>query len=194
VLLRRYVYGKVMSKMEKTLMDIEDSLLKAEASYQLWWAIVGQGMSQHRNALDKLDHVDFFHASIPIFLQSMFLNLSKIFDRAEDLSGMRSLKKSLLENGKDETIHKIDCILDRNKNYIISIKGIRDQSIGHRKTHKTVEQIYNENEITPDQIKLLIEDIKTIVKIASGTIGRKYDLLDSNRYADATISLIKSIE
>ena len=179
-----------MSVAKKILVDIEDSLLKAEASYQLWWGITHHGIKMHYSALNDLNYVDFFHASIPIYLQSIFINLSKIFDRAGDLSGVKALKRELAEIGQASVSDKIAEILERNMEQIKSIKGIRDQSVGHRKTNKTVDDIYTENQITPDEIKMLIDELKLVVRLASEAFEREPNVLCTERYLDATINLM----
>ncbi|MEL6092684.1 hypothetical protein [Plesiomonas shigelloides] len=182
-----------MNVADKILCDIEDSLLKAEASYQLWWGITHHGINDYYSALNDLNYVDFFHASTPIYLQSIFICLSKIFDRAGDLSGIRSLKRELAAIGQESVSDEISAVLERNVNKIRSIKGIRDQSIGHRKTSKDADDIYTENPITPNEIKALIDDLKIVVKLASEPFERKSNVLSSQRYLDATIKLMAAL-
>ncbi|EJL6339948.1 hypothetical protein NMR29_003562 [Vibrio cholerae] len=179
---------------DKILTDIEDSLLKAEASYQLWWGIKHHGITEHYGALNDLDYVDFFHASIPIYLQSIFICLSKVFDRAGDLSGIRALKRELTNIGQESISDQISSILERNVDQIKSIKGIRDQSVGHRKTSKTVDDIYSENPITPDEIKALIDDLKSVVEFASKAFERQSNVLSTQRYLNATINLMVALK
>ena len=182
-----------MRDINKTLEDLEDSVLKAEASYQIWWGLTHHGMSDYLGNMNNLKYVDFFHASIPIFLQSIFLNLSRVFDRAGDLSGVKALKADLVSLGHTKAAAEIEAQLLPHSQSIKSVKGIRDQSIGHKKHHKTTDQIYQENPLTPDQIRDLIEAVKRSLDIATKAIERRSNQLLSDRYVTATIELLASL-
>jgi len=182
-----------MRDINKTIEDIEASALKAEAAFQLWWGINHDGKNDHLDAMNNFKHVDFFHAVVPLLLQGILINLSRVFDRASDLSGIKSLKDDLATIGKHEAVTDIDKVLKNHVSTVKSIKGIRDQSVAHSKHAKSVDQIYQENPITPDQMKELISTIKEVVEIASKSVGRNSNILLSQRYLDATLSLLGNL-
>lgn len=179
-----------MRDINKTIEDIEASVLKAEAAVQLWWGINHHGKNDHLDAMNDLNYVDFFHAVIPLLLQGILINLSRVFDKASDLSGVKSLKEDLTAIGKLDAVTDIDAVLKKHESAVKSIKGIRDQSVAHSKHAKSVDQIYQENPITPDQMKELISTIKEVIEIASKCIGRNSNILLSQRYLDATLNLL----
>ena len=182
-----------MRDINKTIEDIEASVLKAEAAFQLWWGINHHGKNDYLDAMNDLKHVDFFHAVIPLLLQGILINLSRVFDRASDLSGIKSLKGDLVTIGKHDAVTDINEVLKNHESAVRSIKGIRDQSVAHSKHAKSVDQIYQENPITPDQMKELISTIKEVVEIASKSVGRNSNILLSQRYLDATLNLLGNL-
>lgn len=181
-------------ELEKILNDIEDSIIKAEVSFQMWWAIEHDGRKDHIRIMNQHDFVDFFTAAIPIFLQGILINLSSIFDRAEDLSGIRSLKLELSKRGLNEALSEIEITLKPHEGAIKSIKGIRDQSVGHKKRIKTTSEIYQENPLTPDQIKELIADVKHILKFSGVSVDKHCFILQSERYKESTLNVIRALK
>ncbi|MEW6995802.1 hypothetical protein AADZ84_16245 [Colwelliaceae bacterium MEBiC 14330] len=183
-----------MSNLSKTVSDIEDSLNKAYAYFEVWWALDHTGIKNHHAAMNELDYVDFFHTTITAHYQCMFTSLSKIFDRAEDLSGIKKLKFLLNEAGQGDLVKHLENNLKIHEPVIKAVKGIRDQSIAHKKGAKNVRQIYSENGVTPNQIRDLIHELINIMITISNKINFSWSLYATNRFENATLNLLQKLE
>lgn len=183
-----------MSDISKTISDIEDSLRKAYAHFEVWWALDHTGIINHLSAMNDLDYVDFFHITITSHYQCVFISLSKIFDRADDLSGIRKLKTLLDANGNNELSSLLDGVLKKHIPVIAAVKGIRDQSIAHKKGSKNVDQIYKENGVTPNQIRDLIQELIGVMTDISKSIRYSWSLYKTDRFESATLNLLHKLE
>ena len=124
----------------------------------------------------------------------MFTSLSKIFDRAEDLSGIKKLKLLLNEAEQGDLVKLLENNLKIHKPVIKAVKGIRDQSIAHKKGAKNVRQIYSENGVTPNQIRDLIHELINIMITISHKINFSWSLYATNRFENATLNLLQKLE
>lgn len=178
----------------KTLSDIELSVIAADRSYQVWWAISHDGLKDYRNAINNYNYVDFFNFILPVLKQNIFINLSRVFDRHGDFSGVRKLRESLEYIGHKDCADQINFKLYPHSDTIKSIKGIRDQLIGHRVNTKNSNEVFKQNLIFLNQLKDLIEDLKVIVHEVSTLIdySPRQDL-ESLRLHRAAISLLEAL-
>lgn len=181
-----------MSNIQKTLNDIEDTLNKAFVYSEIWWTLDHTGIKKHYDSMNEFSI--FFESTITAHYQCMFVSLSRLFDRADDLSGIKKLKSLLIDSSRDELVNLIDIKLAPHLPVIRSIKGIRDQSIAHKKGTKDIEQVYSENHVTPNQIRGLIKELIKTLRVVYKSIGYNLSITTTNRYELSTLGLLQSLE
>ncbi len=185
-----------MNDIQYLLRRMADSANAAQAHYQIWFTLRGDGkaLPGHLDDMNDYRYVDFFHANNAGHYKLMYIELGCLFDTDSRSASFRNLKTSLKERGYDLIIEKIDNALSKYKQLVSSILTIRSKLIAHKEIGAESEDIHKNNGIIPNQVKQLLSSICSLInEIDSELFGNNGVLLasKSDRYERATFSLLE---
>ena len=152
-------------------MDIEDQLeiikqelLDASLSYDCWWAIANKdAMIEHR---DDLNHYNlFFQATRHAHLLTTVVTLYKLFEKN---TGTVNLKNCLALAAKDsrikpDTLVEVDALRTEIDPIWKKITILRSNVFSHRSIKLGRESALKKAGISPNEIKLLIENTQKLI-------------------------------
>lgn len=174
-----------------------DSANAANAHYQIWFTLRGEGKALPKFHKDMNDfrYVDFFHASNSGHYKLIFIELGCLFDSDDRAASFKNLKKALEKRGQMKLIGKIESRLNNYKDIVSKVKTIRSKLIAHKDLTVDVKKTYREkNGITPDQICDLIKTSCVLLnELNQELIGKNNNpiAIESDRCEKATFSLLE---
>lgn len=143
----------------KGLFDrIVDSVNAAQAHYQTWFTLRGQGkaLPGFHSVMDDYRYVDFFEASNAGHYKLMFLELGCLFDPDTRAASIRNLKQALIGAGFIEQANTIDSALRGYGKLVSSILTIRSKLIAHKEIGASSIDVHSKNGVIPDEVGKLI--------------------------------------
>jgi len=147
-----------MDGIRKLLKRIADSVNAAQAHYQIWFTLRGQGkaLPEYYDDMDDFRYVDFFHASNAGHYKLMYIELGCLFDSDTRAASMRNLKVKLAHAGLDELVNKISIALKDYEQLVSNILTIRSRLIAHKEIDVLSEEVHAKNGIIPNEVGKLI--------------------------------------
>jgi len=115
-----------MDEIRYLLRRMADSANAAQAHYQIWFTLRGDGkaLPEYLDDMNDSRYVDFFHANNAGHYKLMYIELGCLFDTDSRSASFRNLKTSLGERGYNPIIEKIDDALSQYTNLVSSILTI----------------------------------------------------------------------
>ena len=183
-----------MNELTNVISSIIEECKAANAHFQVWWALRSVALPDYYDTMNEYRYVDFFHAANAGHYKQFNIALSKIFDRDERAAGIRKLKHILIENNYQELAEYVDRELSPLTNTVKKIKNIRNQTIAHNQVDLTREQVYENNEITPNQIRNVVLKTVAVVNKVSEDLAINNLIFDNDRLEKATMVMLKTLE
>jgi hypothetical protein len=183
-----------MNELQKIIYDLIEEGIAARAHFQTWWALRNLALPKYYKVMNDYGYVDFFHASNSGHYKLIFIALSKIYDRDPRTSGLRSLKAALAEAGCSDLESYVDTNLALHENLVARVSKIRSQSIAHNQKDLPRTKVYKINGVTPNQIRLLIEDTCKVINHVGRELGLNNLIFDSDRGERAVLNLLETLE
>ena len=183
-----------MNSLQTILFSLIEEGTAAKAHFQVWWALRNLALPDYYETMNQSQYVDFFHASNSGHYKLFYIALSKIYDRDEKSTGIRLLKERLTEYGYNDLSQYVDKELSPNTATVARIKKIRNQSIAHSQSNISRAEIYDQNEITPNQIRELIEKTCMVINIVAQKLDESNCIFESNRLEKATLEMLSALE
>jgi len=182
-----------MTELDRVLGTLIEEGTAARAHFHTWWALKNIAMPDHFTTMNNFNYVDFFHVSNSGNYKLIFVALSKIYDRDSRAAGICKLKDELnkAEHGgiADEVAKRVDA----HQHLIQKILKIRNKSISHNEADITRKEVYMNNELTPDNIRELIDVTCETINYVSRELGISSITSDPERYEKAVHNLLETL-
>lgn len=184
-----------MEDVENLLTRIVDSANAAQAHYQIWFTLRGNGkaLPAYYDDMNDYRYVDFFHASNSGNYKLMFLELGCLFDPDTRAASFRNLKASLEANGRNDLVVQINDRLAPFGELVSKALTIRSKLIAHKEVGASSVEVHKTNGVVPNEIGRLLNtccellnDIDADLFGENGT--RRATVTD--RFERATFSLL----
>jgi len=149
------VYSPEKDRLISELKDIFSIIEDSHFSYEIWWILVSEeGRKKHFRQM--LHYKEFFQPTAYAHIISFVINLYKLFETRKDVLSLKKITKDAERLGFfDATQIKRES--EEVKGIWIKIGILRNKLFAHKNYHLTIEDIYREARINPNQIKRLIE-------------------------------------
>jgi hypothetical protein len=182
-----------MSEARSLALSLIDEAIAARAHFQVWWALRNVAVPKYLPTMDDYAHVDFFHASNAGHYKVFLLALSKIFDRHPQAGGMQALRNALRVEGHGSVAEEISLQLEPFAAQIRSVDGIRNKSLVHNEKGMPRSEVYALNEVTPDQLRELIDKTAEVMNQVAHRLGISNGVFEGDRLQRATISMLERL-
>lgn len=140
------------------------------------------------------EYVDFFHASNSGFLKLTFVSLAKIFDRNSQAIGIGDLCKALESDGNNKLATAIENKINPHQDLVQRVLAIRNKSVSHMQKDLSRDEVYELYGVTPDEIRLLVNDIREVLNDVSHSFGSSTVISEGSRQESAVLSFLKILE
>ena len=161
-------------KAKKYITDLANTIESASLHFDIWW-VYKKSRAKYVDTLNN--YLNFFQTSLQAHFMSIVVELYKLFETRKDsinFSGLIKLieKNNLLEpDTLSKTLSDKKVIEDLWKKIAI----LRSELFAHTRIDLSYNEIFKKAEITPNQIRDLIEKSKNLLNQIS-------ESLDKNSY------------
>ena len=183
-----------MTESRELLSILRDEAGAARAHFHTWWALRNMAIPEYFDTMNNYEFVDFFHVSNSGNYKLIFISLAKIFDRDSRTAGIVKLKNVLIDEGHQNLADEITNRLGKKEELIKKILRIRNQSISHNQSELPREKVYKINDITPDQIREVIDETCSVMNDIASAFGMSTVISDADRLEQATLNMLRQLK
>jgi hypothetical protein len=155
------------------IREFQDTVTAAGLNYEIWWVYKSQ--DTRPKYVDTMNRYPvFFRTSIHAHFVAAVLALSRIYETRKDSYNIPSLLR-VVRNQKtldEATLDQLDQMYNKAKPLWIKINALRNKAFGHRSVAHTVEEVFKETQVTPNELKQLVEATKELLNKLSHAWNR----------------------
>ena len=161
--------------IEAYIKELRHTVTDAGLNHEIWWVYKSKDTRpQFVNAMNR--YPLFFQTSIHAHFVASLVALHRLYETRPDTYNIPTLLRSLKE---DETIDdKISIGLNKQyqkmKPLWVKVNILRNKVFGHRSTAHTVEEVFKEAAITPNEIRDLVDGTKKLLNELSHAWDRSF--------------------
>jgi hypothetical protein len=144
----------------------------ASLNYDIWW--VYKSKEYRPIYVDTMNrYLGFFDTSLHAHFVALLVALYPMYETRRDTFNLPRLLKVLDKERRisANVLAKANALYAEAKPLWVKVGVLRNNAFGHRSDSKTIEEIFKEAGITPNQLKKLIELTKRLLN----TISRALD-------------------
>lgn len=182
-----------MSNVLHVIHNLIDHGNCAQAHFQIWWALRNCALPEYSETMNDPDVRLFFHASNSGHYKLIFIELGKIFDRDQRASGIPSLKLMLRAEGKAGLADRIESQLAPLSEKVRRLVTIRARAIAHIEHSSTPKKIYEENGISPDEIREVMKEVVGAINEVADLVGCSNRITVEREFEESTLSLLAKL-
>lgn len=149
--------------IDEQIKGLGDTISSAQWHFDIWEALdEARGDLENVKVFNK--YLEFFRATVTANFESYIISCYQLFETRSDtisFPGLKSELKSSVGLDVDADVEAIR-LQDSMKPIWIKINRLRNESIGHLSRDKTLEKIYAEADMRPEQIRQFIEMAKAL--------------------------------
>src|SRR5579862_8455039 len=138
--------------------DLRHTVTVAGLNYEIWWNYKNDQMRPKYVEVMNRYHL-FFSTSIHAHFVALLIALYRLYERRPDTYNIPSLLKRLkLESDFPATIlHDLDLIHGEARKLWVKVNILRNKVFGHRSMMVSIDEAFKEAEVTPNELKRLVE-------------------------------------
>jgi hypothetical protein len=165
----------------------------ARAHFHTWWALRNLALPDHLAPMNNHEYVDFFHVSNSGNYKLFFVALSKIYDRDDRTAGISKLKEELIKVDHSDVADEVTKRVGAHEQLVRKILNIRNKSISHNQADIPREKVYKINDVTPDEIRELIDVTCETINYVSKALGKSNVISGPERYERAVLNMLEAL-
>lgn len=151
--------------IDRYISELCHTTTVAGLNYEIWWAY--KSKDTRPAYVDTINRYGlFFQTSLHAHFVALLVELYRLYETRDDTfnipSLLRTLKtESLLPRTKLKLLEGI--YKDESKPLWIKVNILRNKAFGHRSVAHTVEEVFNEAGVTPNDLRDLVETTKKLL-------------------------------
>ena len=140
-------------------------MIAAGLNYEIWWVYKSEDTrAKYVNAMNRYSM--FFQMSIHAHFVTLLVELYRLYETRKDTYNIPTLIKKLRKQGRidSETLKSLeDIYINEAKPLWVKVNILRNKAFGHRSRAHTVEQVFQEAGVTPNELQKLVEKTKKFI-------------------------------
>ena len=185
--------GPVPPEVEAALGRVREEASMSCAYFHTWWSLANLAYPDFPATMNDDEHVDFFHACIAGFLSMTFVSLGKLLDRDDRALSLGKLRTILREHGFPDVAKSIEAALSGQEEVAKRVIAIRNRTISHNELSTTRDDVFDQYGTTPNEIRALVEAVRTTLNQAGSQLGWPIDISAGERSERATMALLRRL-
>lgn len=181
-----------------TASEIANTLIeeggKARAHFQVWWVLRSVALPSYYEVMNNYAHSDFFRAANSGHFTLFILSAAKLFDPDQTAVSISTLRRALRAEGRVETAMRVARSLSSHRQTIERLRRIRNQAIAHNDFGAGVNEVFKQNGVTPDEVRLLIDIACDAIRDAAHDLGITSTIFEGDRFERATLNMLEALE
>lgn len=140
------------------ISELRHTVTVAGLNHDIWW--VYKSKNTRPAYIETMNRYSlFFQTSIHAHFVALLVALYRLYETRDDTFNIPSLLKILKEQRAlaEATLQLLDGVYKEAKPLWIKVSILRNKAFGHGSVAQTVEQVFNEAGVTPDELRDLVE-------------------------------------
>ena len=185
--------GTVPQEVNAAFGRVREEATKSCAYFHTWWSLRNLAYPDFLPTMRDHEHVDFFRTCQVACFAMTFVSLGKLLDRDDRSLGLGRLRRILCQHGYDDVAASMKVALSGHVNLVKRVVAIRNRTISHNDLDKTRDGIFKEHGTTPDEIRALVEAIRTSLNQAGHELGWTAEISAGERHERATMACLRRL-
>jgi hypothetical protein len=154
----------MIDEIEKNIEELQDAILFAKWNYEIW--LVCNEKNSRKRFVDVLDDYPlYFQTSLRANFVAMIISLYRLYETREDTINIPQLLRLLKKrnNISGQEIESMESDVKSMRPLWKKVSILRNNLFGHRSNKLVDEDVWKKANVTPDQLKRLIDDSKGLL-------------------------------
>ena len=151
--------------IDRYISELRHTITVAGLNYEIWW--VYKSKDTRPVYVEVMNRYGlFFQTSIHAHFVALLVALYRLYETRDDTFNIPSLLKILKAEARlpDATLDLLEGIYkDEVKPLWIKVNILRNKAFGHRSVAHTVEEVFQEAGVTPNELRDLVEATKKLL-------------------------------
>ena len=160
--------------VDRYISELRHTITVAGLNYDIWWVYKSKDTRPlYVEAMNR--YRLFFQTSIHAHFVALLVALYRLYETRDDTFNIPSLLTILRVEAQlpGETLDLLEGIYENEgKPLWIKVNILRNKAFGHRSVAHTVEQVFEEAEVTPNELRDLVEVTKKLLNELTHALGR----------------------
>ena len=151
--------------IDRYISELRHTITVAGLNYEIWW-IYKSNNTRPGNIEAMNRYRLFFQTSIHAHFVALLVALYRLYETRNDTFNIPSLLKILREEARlpEATLNVLEKIYkEKAKPLWIKVNILRNKAFGHQSVAHTVEEVFEEAEVTPNELRDLVEATKKLL-------------------------------
>lgn len=171
---------------------LREDAAASRAYFHTWWGLRNIALPKFRATMNRAEFVDFFHLTGSGFLKLTFVSLGKLFDKSG--VGLNRLARQLRKDGRDDDAVDLEKVCVDHADLVERVRSIRNKSVSHNDLLLTRDEVYDKYGATPDEIRLLIDEVCQAFDLIAGRNGSSNRISDGERAEKSIIEVLRALQ
>ena len=180
--------------IERYIEELRHTAITAGFNYDIWW--VYKGSDTRPKYTETMNRYNlFFQTSLHAHLIALLVELYRLYETRSDTFNIPSLLR-LLKIMNAVPPAELKSLNERYaavKPLWVKVNILRNKAFGHRSSAHTVEEVFNEAGVTPNELRQLVEAAKAILNTITQTIANTTDAFNLEARED-TLRLLNCLK
>ncbi len=175
------------------IKELQHTVTVAGLNYEIWW--VYESHDTRPKYLNTMNGYPlFFQQSIHAHFVALLVALYRLYETRGDTYNIPSLLRILRnQQALDRaTLDQLDRMYNKARPLWIKVNILRNKAFGHRSVAHTVEEVFKEAQVTPNELKQLVEATKELLNELSHARDRNVHAFNLSARGD-TIRLLDDL-
>ena len=175
------------------IKELQHTVTVAGLNYEIWWVYESQDTKpKYLNTMNR--YPLFFQTSIDAHFVATLVALYRLYETRKDTYSIPSLLRILrnqqaLDQAAFDQLHQT---YKKAWPLWVKVNVLRNKAFGHRSVAHTVEEVFKEAQVTPNELKQLVEATKELLNKISHVWDRSVHAFNLSARGD-TIRLLDDI-
>jgi hypothetical protein len=159
--------------IEKYIDELRHTVTVAGLNHEIWWVYKSKDTRhQYIEAMNRYSL--FFQTSIHAHFVATLVALYRLYETRDDTYNIPTLLRSLKEGAKlpEDTLKGLNDQYQSVKPLWIKVNILRNKAFGHRSTAHTIDEVFKEAAVTPNELGDLVAKTKTLLNDLSQAWNR----------------------
>jgi hypothetical protein len=156
---------EMSTDIERYISELRHTITAAGLNYEIWW--VYKSKDTRPIYVDTMNRYNlFFQTSIHAHFVALLVELYRLYETRDDTFNIPSLLKILKDQKRlpNPMLELLEGLYkDAAKPLWIKINILRNKAFGHRSVAHTVEEVFKEAGVTPNELRDLVEVTKKLL-------------------------------
>lgn len=180
--------------IEQYAKEMRHTATVAWLNYEIWWVYKSpETRPEYADTMNK--YPLFFQTSLHAHFVALLMQLYHLYEKRKDTYNIPGFLKLLETRGAvdEATTIKLREAYEQIRPLWLKVCILRNNAFGHRSTAKTVDEIFAQANVTPNELRDLVEATKKILNTATQAVAGVTHAFNSSSRED-TLNVLQKLK